>query len=255
MGALVVDVAFTPRLLDRSLGRPVVVLIDVLRATSTIATLFGLGATSVRVTGGLRAAQRLGRSGEAVCAELPTGAQAPHCELSVSPALLRRESVEGRDVVFCTTNGTLALHKTAPRAGRLLIGSLLNATAVAERAVALARELETALVVACAGRHGATIVSSDDVYAAGYILERARAAAERDGTEVALTDAAKIALAVCRADGPPERAMAESTTAAVLRRVGAEADVAFCARPDAMPIVPAVPAAPGESESHPVILL
>ena len=254
MGGIAVDLAFTPRGLDGAGPRPVVVLIDVLRATSTIATLFQLGARRVRVTAGLRQAQRMGRAGEAVCAELPSGAQAPHCELPVSPALLRRERVEGREVVFCTTNGTRALHLAAPRAERVLIGSLLNATAVAERAVRLAVELGSGIVVACAGRHRAKIAAIDDAYTAGYILERAAPLAAALGAELRLTDAARIGLAVCHDAASPERALAESTTAAVLRRVGSERDVAFCARPDAMPVVPAV-AEDGREEIHPVILL
>ena len=254
MGGIAVDLAFTPRGLDGAGPRPVVVLIDVLRATSTIATLFHLGARTVRVTAGLRQAQRMGRAGEAVCAELPNGAQAPHCELPVSPALLTREAVDGRDVVFCTTNGTRALHLAAPRAGRLLIGSLLNATAVAERAVRLAGELGSGIVLACAGRHRARIISIDDAYAAGYIVERAAPIAASLGLELQLTDAARIGLALRRDAGPPERALADSTTAAVLRRVGSERDVAFCARPDAMPVVPIV-AEDGRAETHPVVLL
>ena len=61
MGGIAVDLAFTPRGLDGAGPRPVVVLIDVLRATSTIATLFHLGARTVRVTARLRQAQRMGR--------------------------------------------------------------------------------------------------------------------------------------------------------------------------------------------------
>ena len=196
----------------------------------------------------------MGRAGEVVRAELPSGAQAPHCELPVSPALLRHEAVGGRDVVFCTTNGTRALHLAAPRAGRLLIGSLVNATAIAERAVRLAAELGSGIVLACAGRHRAKIPAIDDTYAAGYILERAVPAAVALGVELRLTDAARIGLAVCRDAGSPERALADSTTAAVLRRVGSERDVAFCARLGAMPVVPVV-VEDGRDETHPVILL
>ena len=254
MGEISVDLAFTPLGLDGAGPRPVVVLIDVLRATSTIATLFHLGARRVRVTAGLRQAQRMGRAGQAVCAELSSGAQAPHCELPVSPALLRREAVAGRDVVFCTTNGTRALHLAAPRASRLLIGSLVNATAVAERAMRLAAELGSGIVLACAGRHRAKIAAIDDAYAAGYIIERAAPTAATVGVELRLTDAARIGLAVCRDAGSPERALAASTTAAVLRRVGSERDVAFCARSDATPVVPVV-VEDGREESHPVILL
>ncbi len=256
MSGIVVDLAFTPRGLGATEAGalPVVILIDVLRATSTIATLFHLGAVRVRVTAGLHQAQALGRAGEAVSAELPTGAQAPHCELPVSPALLTRGSVVGRDVVFCTTNGTRALHLAAPRAGRLLIGSLLNATAVASRAVELAAELGRGIILACAGRKGARIVSLDDAYCAGFLIERAAPAAESLGVALELTDAAKIGLGVRRDAGPPDAAMAASTTALVLSRVGGDLDVAFCARPDAMPVVPIV-AEDGRAEKYPVLLL
>lgn len=131
---------------------------------------------------------------------------------------------------------------------------MLNAEAVAERALGLAAELDRPIAVACAGRHKATIPCLDDTYAAGVIVERATGAAERLGLELELTDAAKIGLALCREAGPPVRALRQSATAAVLRRVHGEADIDFCARPDAMPIVPVVDPE-GAVERYPVILV
>ena len=254
MADVVVDLAFTPALLGASPRSPVVVLIDVLRATSTITSLFQLGARSVSLASGVRRAQALARSGRMVSAELPSGVQAPGCTVPVSPSLLTREAVAGQDVVFCTENGTRAARRVAPKAGELLIGCLLNASAAAERALRLAAEGAGRVVVTCAGRHKNRIPCFDDTYAAGVIVERACALAGRIGVSVALTDAARVGVTVSGASGPAERALAGSTTAAVLRRVGSEADIAFCARVDSSTAVPVL-WRDARTERFPVILL
>jgi arginase family enzyme len=100
MARIAVDLAFIPGLLGNSPGRAVVVMVDVLRATSTITTLFELGARSVSLPSGLRRARALARDGRPVGAELPSGQQAPGCGLPVSPSLLTGQAVAERDVVL-----------------------------------------------------------------------------------------------------------------------------------------------------------
>jgi 2-phosphosulfolactate phosphatase len=253
MARIGVDLAFTPGLLGSAPLPGVVVMIDVLRATSTITTLFQLGARSVSLPSGLRQARALARNGRPVGAELPSGRQAPGCGLPVSPSRLTDELVAGQDVVLCTANGTRALRRAVPRAGHLLIGCLLNASAVAERALGLATELGRSVTMVCAGRQGNRIPCIDDAYTAGLIVERTAALAALLDLELELTDAAKIGLTLRRAAGGPEQALASSATGAVMRRVQSEADIAFCGRLDTTAVVPVVTA--NGAERYPVILL
>jgi 2-phosphosulfolactate phosphatase len=134
---LEIDVAFTPRLLARTRRPPVVVLVDVLRATSTATTLFALGARGLEVARGLDQARARAEVDRLVCAERASGRQAHGTDLPISPARLTAAAVAGRDVVLCTTNGTRALRRVAPRACQVLLGCLLNASAVAEAGLAL----------------------------------------------------------------------------------------------------------------------
>jgi 2-phosphosulfolactate phosphatase len=249
---LELDVALTPRLLVRTVrtAPPVVVLVDVLRATSTITTLFSLGARGVEVARDLEQAQAHAANGRVACAEVPSGRQARGTGLPISPALLTAEAVAGHDIVLWTTNGARALRRVEPRATQVLLGCLLNASAVAEAGVALAARLGTPVAVVCAGRRQNAIPCLDDTYAAGMIVGRIAS----QSRAVRLTDAAKLARLVAESSGSPVDALAGSATGEVLRRAHSEADIAWCAQVDITDVTPMLVRDGGEPR-HPVVLL
>jgi len=251
---LQLDVALTPRLLGPARVPLVVVLVDVLRATSTATTLFALGACGVEVAGSLRQARARAGDGRVVCAERWSGRPAPGSGLPISPSRLVGSAVAGRAVVLCTTNGTRALRRVAPRASHVLLGCLLNLSAAATDAVVLASRLGATLSVVCAGRHLGAIPCLDDTYAAGAIIARAEVAAARLGQAVACTDAAKLARLAFDAVASPYAALAASATSQVLRRAHSEADIAFCARMDVTDLVPVLVGRGAEARC-PVVLL
>lgn len=254
MSGLALDVALTPSLLPPGTARgSVAILIDALRATSTLSTLFALGARSVELPRTLRHAQRLASQGRPVAAESVAGGQAPRCTIPVAPSRLHAAAVAGQDLVFCTTNGTRAARIAARRAEHVLFGSLLNASAVAERAVSLAGD-GGRVVAVCAGREWNRIPCLDDTYVAGVLVERVRAAAERAGRAVRQTDAARIAALVAGAYPTPLAAFERSATSAVLHRAGSADDIAFCARLDAVSVVPELARPGAPIPPHPVYL-
>jgi 2-phosphosulfolactate phosphatase len=245
-----VDVALTPGLLVRTPTRPVVVLVDVLRATSTITTLFMLGARGVEVARGLDQARTRAADGQVACAEVRSGRQARGTSLPISPSRLVTQDVAGQDVVVWTTNGARALRRVAPRADQVLLGCLLNASAVAEAAVDLATRLKASISVVCAGRRANTIPCLDDTYAAGSIASRIA----RLRPDSVITDAARLACLVSQSAGTPLEALAGSATGEVLRRAHSESDIAWCARVDITDAVPTLVWGGGEAR-HPVVLL
>jgi 2-phosphosulfolactate phosphatase len=245
-----VDVALTPRLLAPGTTRAVVVLVDVLRATSTITTLFALGARGVEVARGLEQARARAASGGVVCAEHPSGRQARGTGLPISPSRLTARDVAGGDVVLWTTNGARALRRVAPHVSQVLFGCLLNASAVAEAAVELATRLDTSLSVVCAGRRGNAIPCLDDTYAAGTIARRIAGACPSGQ----LSDAAKMACLVADAAGSPLEVLTRSATGEVLRRAHSEADIDWCARVDVTDVVPVLVRGGAEARC-PVVLL
>lgn len=145
----------------------IVVVLDVLFATSSIVTALAHGAAEVVPTPGGEAAlaeARRRRPGTYVLAgELNAvtleGFKHP------TPLSLLGEELEGRALVYSTTNGTVALHKAA-EADRVYAASLLNGEAIADHLERVAGD-ETVLLV-CAG--SADNFNLEDFYGAGYLV-------------------------------------------------------------------------------------
>ena len=194
------------------------VVIDVLRATSTITLALASGYERVLVAGSIEHAKTL-RGGDRVLAGEVGCARAPGFDLGNSP----EETLEprGSELVLATTNGAPAIVGSAAVAGEVLAASMLNFAAV----VAQIEEGDVLLV--CAGTDGR--VSIEDVYLAG------RLSAALDGPR---TDAAQVAEAVAAAYATPLAALEASGGAVGLRREGLEADIAYCAQESIVDVVP-----------------
>src|SRR4029450_2007708 len=167
-----VQVAFTPA---EAAGAPVGIVVDVLRATSTIAQALASGHEQGYCTAGGGGAGLLGGERSAVKIE--------GFDVAASPRESLGEPRE-RTVIFSTTNGTRAILETAARSKEVLLGSLLNLDAVA----AAAREREEDVTLVCAGFQGQFAL--DDAYCAGRIVQLL-------GGEP--SDSAKAAEAIARA--------------------------------------------------------
>lgn len=214
----------------------VVIVVDALRASVTVAAALAAGATEVRVCLSVdeaRAeAERRRRHGERpVLGGERGGVRIEGFDLDNSPAAYTPATVGGRSVVFTTTNGTAALLHAAP-AEAVVVGSLVNVGAVCRAA----RDRAGPVHVVCAGTGGG--LSLDDCLAAGAIVERLMA----DGFEPAGDDTAGLCLAAWRiTGGDPDRvlrAMLDSRGGRNLHELGLAADVEFCSRLDSLPVVP-----------------
>jgi len=210
---MAVHVAFTP---DAVAPAAVGVVVDVLRATSTIAQALASGYERVLCCAEIDDAL-------ALRAELPDSllggerkaVRVEGFDVGASP----REFLEprARTLILSTTNGTRAILETAQRCDEVVLGSLLNLSAVAHAAGG------EDVVVACAGFQGGFAL--DDAYCAGRIVNLL--GAER-------TDAAIAAELLARAfptalDGLNARTYGPS---------GLEEDIAYCAQEDLLDVVP-----------------
>jgi len=195
------------------------VVIDVLRATSTITLALASGYERVLVAGSVDEARNL-RADDRVLAGEVRCARAPGFDLGNSP----EETLEprGRELVLATTNGAPAIIAAAEVAGEVLVASLLNLDAVC----ALLAGADDVLLV-CAGTDGR--VSIEDVYLAG------RLSALLEGER---SDGAQIAEAVAAAYPTAQDALEASRGAIGLRREGLEADIEFCAQESIVDAVP-----------------
>src|SRR5438094_9278643 len=208
-----IDVAFTPA---EAAPAPIAIVVDVLRASSTIAQALAAGYRRVLCCAEIEEARALRASlPDSIVGGERKAVQVEGFDVGASP----REFLEPRaeTLILSTTNGTRAILETAERCEEVVLGSLLNLDAVARAAAS--RDA----VVVCAGFQGAFAL--DDAYCAGRIVqlvqsERTDAAIGSELIARALPNALEGFNA--RTYGPP----------------GLEDDIAFCARENILDVVP-----------------
>jgi 2-phosphosulfolactate phosphatase len=209
-------VAFTP---DEAAESPVAVVVDLMRATSTIVQALASGYRRVLCSGEIDDAVALRDSlGEpAVLGGERKAVRIEGFDAGASP----REFLDPRaeTVILSTTNGTRAILTAAERCGETLVGSLLNLDAVA----AAVRERAEDATVVCAGFEGRFAI--DDAYCAGRIV------ALLDGDR---TDAAKAAEVIARAY---PKAI-DGINARTYGPPGLEEDIAWCSQVSVLDVVP-----------------
>jgi 2-phosphosulfolactate phosphatase len=210
-----VHVAFTP---DEAGEASVAVVVDVIRATSTVCQALAAGTPRVLCCAEIDEARTLKEElGEGLTGGERDAVRIEGFDVGASP----REFVEplAEPLILSTTNGTRTILAAVARAGEVLLGSLLNLDALA----AALRERGRDVVIVCAGYKGSFAL--DDAYCAGRIVELLDA--DRSDAAVA---AAVLARAYpdaltglnARTYGPP----------------GLEADIEFCARESVLDVVP-----------------
>lgn len=134
----VLHTLLSPRLLDLyDVSDSIVVIIDVFRATSTIATALFNGAEKVVPVSGVEDCIAIGKKLNAITAGERDGKIIPGLQHGNSPAEYPRGFIEGKTLVLTTTNGTKLLHMALDRgASEVLTGSFPNLSAVAEHLIA-----------------------------------------------------------------------------------------------------------------------
>lgn len=120
----------------------IVVVIDVLRATSTIATALYNGAREVIPVDSVERCIQLGRELECITAGERDGQVAEGLQYGNSSFEYPREFIQGKTLVLTTTNGTKLLHMAlAKGATEIVTGSFLNLDAVCEHLVAMKKNV------------------------------------------------------------------------------------------------------------------
>ena len=216
-----VDVAFTP---DEAGAAPTGIVIDVIRATTTMCQALASGYERVFCTAEVEDARTLREElGEGVLGGERNAVRIPGFDLGNSP----REYLEplGETLILSTTNGTRAVVSAARSCERVLVGSLLNLTAVVEQA----REAREDAIVVCAGVQ--STLALDDAYVAGRIVELL-------GWE--RTDASEAAARLAGTWSGAEEAFRLSKSGRNLLENAPELeeDLPFCARESVLEVVP-----------------
>jgi 2-phosphosulfolactate phosphatase len=215
-----VHVAFTPA---EEVHAPVGIVVDVLRATSTIVQALAAGYRRVLCCAEVEEARAVAeREGNVVLAGERRTVRIPGFRFGNSPREFLQPAAE--TLVLTTTNGTRLLVAAAERCDLVLVGSLLNLAAVVER---VRQERVGDVAVLCAGVGGE--LALDDAYCAG------RLAQALDGRP---TDSATAAIRLAGTFPSPLEGLAASRSARNLRASGHEEDIAWCARESVLEAVP-----------------
>jgi 2-phosphosulfolactate phosphatase len=279
--SLVVDVVLAPAELsgEQVIGPgTVAIVVDVIRATTTLAVMGERGCAQVLVAGDIAVARAYAAEHRAegyLLAGEVGGARPPGFDFGNSPVELAAADLTGRTLVFCTTNGTRALRACAG-AGAILAGSLHNAEAISQaalkRALALdemtgavvpdgalsksqpegqlaSREaaseqrLETEgrapdIVIVCSGRSGRS--SLDDTWCAGFLVERLESLEAEQEMVLHLREGAQIAREVSAHTGSAFEVFARSDAGRSISQIGLARDLAVCAASSVSQSVPLV---------------
>ncbi|MDA8109100.1 MAG: 2-phosphosulfolactate phosphatase [Betaproteobacteria bacterium] len=211
----------------------VVVVLDVLFATTTMVAALAHGAREVipvadeaaaRAQAGAQAAGACVLSGELYAETLPGFVQP-------TPLALLAHGVRDKALIYSTTNGTVAVTQSAG-AAHVYCGALLNARALAEHIVA--RHPRETVLILCSG--SGNNFNLEDFYGAGYLVERI---ADLLGSGADLSDAARAARGLYRQAKTPE-VLHDCRVGRMMAARGLQHEVEFACRFDAFPVVPAL---------------
>lgn len=222
------NVCFSPALFNYyAANNSVVILVDIFRATTSICTAFFNGAKSVRTVASISEAKRWKDNGLLVAAERNTQ-KCDFADFGNSPFDFTREKVSGKEIVFTTTNGTLAA-ETAKDAEQVVIGSFSNISAV----TAYCLELKNDITILCSGWNNRFCM--EDTLFAGALADRLKAALSFTNK----SDAVSAAVELWKiAQQNLLQYICNSEHYERLREHGLEDTVKYCITPDLAPVLP-----------------
>ena len=224
-----VDIHFFPALVDELLMKEkVVVVVDVLRASTSIATAIYHGAREVVPVASVAEAGKIAASAHGVLlGGERNGIMIEGFHFGNSPSEYTAEKVKGKTIVFTTTNGSVALVKTR-FAKFSVVGSFVNVAIVAEFLL----EQNMDFTIICAGKSNTFCI--EDTVCAGMIINKV---AERAAIEP--TDAAVAALALYENFGYSIQEMLQNAEHGIyLTGIHFEKDLEICSAVDSIQVLP-----------------
>ena len=232
--AVDVDVALVP---DEAMpDRPAVfIVVDLIRASTTLTTLLDLGCSAIYIEGSLVRAKQLARRTGSILIGERNRRRPEGFDFANSPLALVRAGVHDGGAILSTTNGT-AILRMLRRSDHVLVGCLRNARACAGAAVRLAAVHGLPIRVVCAGLKRRFVL--DDAVAAGVIAARIVEVARSAGLVANLSDAARAAVRLYESYPDTLAALVDSDGGRTLVDIGEEEDLPYCAEVDVTDTVP-----------------
>ncbi len=231
-----IDVTFSSSQLDElQLRDKSIVVIDVLRSSTTVAVALNNGAreiipvasieSAVKISGSLFGEVTL-RGGER------NGKMIDGFNLGNSPREYTFSTVNGKSIIFCTTNGSVAMHKSR-YARHLAVASFVNVSAVVD----YMKEVNNDFLIICSGRANTFAgFSLEDAVCAGMIIQKLQ---QSKSVEIELTDAATASALLFRSLGRAlPKLLKASDHGQYLTEIGFGEDLKICAAVDSVPVLP-----------------
>jgi 2-phosphosulfolactate phosphatase len=217
------------------------IIIDLIRATTSITVMLERGATRVFVANTLEQAQQAAEHhpNRLLCGErnaLPP----PGFDYGNSPTQFSQLDLSGRELILTTTNGSRAFY-ACPQQSIRLAGCFYNAQAVTAYAFALAQQRNCNIAIVCAAQ--SNYFALDDATCAGYLALEL----QRLNPSIEVHESVYAAAALYHTYPPPGLAnychSAQSVSA-----VGLQDDISFCMQLNQSQCVPIVVDSEQDSE-------
>ena len=226
-----ISTILSPRLLELyDVSNSIVVIIDVFRATSTIATALYNGARKVIPVDNVEQCIAMGRNLNAITAGERDGKIIPGLQYGNSPAEYYRDFIQDKTLVLTTTNGTKLLHMAlAKGATEIITGSFLNLTAVCDHL----KKINKNVILACAGWKD-RVNMEDTLFAGAVVLDvQQHFAINCDSSQIAIT-----LYKQARQDMYGFMKEHEASHYQRLTNFGLEKDIRHCLTPDLANVLP-----------------
>ncbi len=221
-----IDVCLSPELISLyDIKGRIIVVIDILRATSCMTTAFAHGVKSILPVASLEECRKLKNEGF-TCAAERDGKKEDGFDLGNSPFSYMEENLKDQNIAMTTTNGTLAI-TLSKDAKQVIVGSFLNLSALVDY---LSGQNDN-IILLCSGWKGK--VNLEDSIFAGAVVEalQGKFAMECDAPLLAmhLYKAAKYDMADFLKD---------SSHVKRLRKLNIQEDIVFCLTKDKYDVIP-----------------
>ena len=229
------DVYFTPSaiVMDTSSANDIYIVIDIIRATTSMAVMFDQGAARVLAASSVEQAREAAQKipGRLLCGERNVQ-RIPGFDYGNSPVQYSQLDLSGRELIMTTTNGTRAFY-ACPEQSLRLAGSFYNAAAVITHALEQAKTRACDIHIVCSGE--TDYFGLDDAVCAGYLALQM----QHQQADLRLWESASAAIALYGAFKPP-RVLDFSNAARAVIEGGLPDDPPFCLRTSVSNSVPVV---------------
>jgi 2-phosphosulfolactate phosphatase len=223
-----IEVCFSPALYPYfQNNEAMVIIVDILRASSAICAAFMNGATKIIPVGTLQEAKTMKEKGFMVAAERD-GIIQDFADFGNSPFNFTPANVQGKEIVYSTTNGTQCIHLAAD-SHAVLIGAFLNISALSEYLCGAGRDV----LIFCAGWKNK--FSLEDTFFAGALTEKLLIS----GAFYSICDSAQASLDIWHAGKDnPLGYIEKAAQRHRLRQNNLDDVLEFCHTPDLTKIIP-----------------